>query len=73
MKAKHRMIPRRATWLDHNRFTHREQNLLVALDNLVSHDYARDRDANQENCTALQYAIEMINEFAGSELYQPRK
>ena len=62
----------RATWIA-PKFTPRESTLLGALDALVRHDNAADQRADRPNCSELQHAIEVLNAFAGSKVWESRQ
>lgn len=62
----------RATWMKPNRWTALEEELLSALDRLVQHDNADSVRRDAPHCIELQYAIEILNREAGSELFKIR-
>jgi hypothetical protein len=63
----------RATWLQAGRLTEREAILAAALDSLITHNNAADRREDRPDCVKLQHAMEVLNGFAGSELWKPRR
>jgi hypothetical protein len=64
----------RASWVSPgNDLTEREAILCATLDRLVQHNNAIDRRAGLPHCTELQHAMRVINEIAGSRLYQPEQ
>jgi hypothetical protein len=63
----------RATWFDPTRrLTERERILCAVLDSVITHDNAADVRGDRPNCSEVQHAMDVINVFAGSEIWKPR-
>lgn len=62
----------RATWLD-PRLPKSHRRLTEALDNLIRHDNFQDTMHDRPHCIELQHAINVLNDFAGVELYKLRR